>query len=1082
MVHSTPKTNNVIKPSESWAVAGSFESIEAYRSLIDLVAQAVWETNANGQVVADSPSWRAYTGQTEAEWLGEGWVNAVHPDQQSYALQNWREAIRTHTWVNAEFRLRNPAGGWRWTNVRAAPVLDANGEVSKWVGMNIDISENRRTGETLRESKANYQTLFEKIDEGCFLCEILYDETNAPIDILYLSANPAAARMVGQDFTGRRLREIDASYEDYWYEIFYRVARTGQSERMEQYAESDKKWYDFSVFKVSDRGSRIAVVFQDVTGRKRQQASAAFLIDIQNNFTNLSSTDEIMQTIGARIGEYMQVKTCNFLGVDLTQPEEITVSYGWALDGYPDLQHQKFRIQDFISGGEFHRVSRQGETMVVCDTRTDPRTDGEACARLRVGAFVSVPFANSGESNYLFSVSDGQPRAWRDDEISLFEKLANLIFPRLEQARTQEALRRSEERMRIAIEAAEMGTWEWNLPDNEVYWNEQHFLLFGMQPHQRAVTPDEFMRHVHPDDIDRIKAKLTYAIQGKTIYKAEFKVVHEDGTVRWMSGYGRVTAEEDDKATRLNGVIFDIDDRIEADEALRQSEEQQRIVMASITDHALITTDTHNVVTSWNVGAQKLFGYTAEEAIGQSAAFIYTPEDRAAGVPEKEAQTAQQQGQAADERYQVRKDGSRFFVSGVQSPLYDMQQRLLGYVTVARDLTQRQQMEEELREADRRKDEFLALLAHELRNPLAPIRNVLQLLKLTSGGDETIGPALAMMSRQVDHLVRLIDDLLDVSRISRGKLELRRERLDLTALVQQATDVMRPLYDSYRRQLEVNLPDFPIYLYGDATRLTQVVTNLLTNGARYTHLEGHVWLSLEIEVTDTLPGLADGPPMGVAAVLRLGDNGIGLAADQLERIFDLFVQVDSSLDRAQGGLGLGLTLVKQLVELHGGRVEARSAGLGRGSEFIVTLPTLLKPTKSMNQVSELASAIGLRQRILVVDDNRDAADTLAMLLKLKKHEVHVRYSGREAIEAAETLKPEIVLLDISMPELDGYQTAMLIRQQPWGSSLVLIALTGYGQEEDRRRSFEAGFDGHLVKPVDLATLLQLMSSLRSVRG
>lgn len=1077
MAHSTPKTHHVVTAPG----AGSFESIDAYRALIDSVAEAVWETDANGWVIADSPSWRAYTGQTEAEWLGEGWANAVHPDQQSYALRNWREAIRTRTSVNAEFRLRNPVGGWRWTNVRATPVLDANGEVSKWVGMNIDISESWQMRETLRESEANYQTLFEKIDEGCFLCEIVYDETSSPVDILYLSANPAAVQMVGRDFTGWRLREIDAGYEDYWYEVFYRVAHTGQSERMEQYAEPDKKWYDFFVFKVGERSSRIAVVFQDVTGRRRQQANAEFLTDIQNSFTDLSSADEIMQAIGARIGEYMQVKTCNFLDIDLAKSEEMTVSYCWALEGYPNLGHQTLRIHDFVRNKEIERVSRHGGITVVQDTQTDLRADSESYARLKMFSFVSVPFYKSGEWKHLFAVTDGQPRDWRDDEISLFEKLANLIFPRLEQARTQEALRRSEERTRIAIEAAEMGTWEWNLPDNEVYWNEQHFLLFGMQPHQRAVTPDEFMRHVHPDDIDRIKAKLTHAIEGKTIYKAEFKAVREDGAVRWMSGYGRVTAEENDKATRLNGVMFDIDDRVEADEALRQSEEQQRIVMASITDHALITTDTHNLVTSWNAGAQKLFGYSPEEAIGQPVAFIYTPEDRTAGVPEKESHIAQQQGQAADERYQVRKDGSRFFVSGVQSPLYDMQQRLLGYVTVARDLTQRQKMEEELREADRRKDEFLALLAHELRNPLAPIRNVLQLLKLTSGGDETIGPALAMMSRQVDHLVRLIDDLLDVSRISRGKLELRRERLDLTALVQQATDVVRPLYDSHRRQLEVNLPDFPIYLYGDATRLTQVVTNLLTNGARYTQLDGHVWLSLEIEVTDALSGLANEPPTGVAAVLRVGDNGIGLAADQLERIFDLFVQVDSSLDRAQGGLGLGLTLVKQLVELHGGRVEARSAGVGRGSEFIITLPTLLKPTKLMNQASELASAIGLRQRILVVDDNRDAADTLAMLLKLKKQEVHVRYSGREAIEAAETLRPEIVLLDISMPELDGYQTAALIRQQPWGSSLVLIALTGYGQEEDRRRSFEAGFDGHLVKPVDLATLLQLMSSLRAVK-
>ncbi|HEX9957026.1 MAG TPA: ATP-binding protein, partial [Fibrella sp.] len=441
------------------------------------------------------------------------------------------------------------------------------------------------------------------------------------------------------------------------------------------------------------------------------------------------------------------------------------------------------------------------------------------------------------------------------------------------------------------------------------------------------------------------------------------------------------------------------------------------------------------------------------------------PEDRAAGIPEEEAQTARQQGRAIDERYHQRKDGSQPFVSGVQSPLFDSMGTLLGYVKIARDLTQRQQMEQDLRDADKRKDEFLAMLAHELRNPLAPIANILQVLTLSGEGNKTIVPALNMMSRQVEHLVRLIDDLLDVSRISRGKVKLRRERMELTAVVRQALEAASPIYRAQSRQLNVTLPAAPIYLLGDATRLTQVVSNLLTNGARYTREKGQVQLSVE-EVNGE-------------AILRVADNGIGLAKDQLSRIFDLFMQVDTALDRSQGGLGLGLTLVRKLVEMHDGQVEARSEGLGRGSEFIVKLPTLPQTEKSIetSAMTKTPTPKLPGHRILVVDDNRDAADTLTMLLKLKKHQVHTRYGGREAIEAAQSVEPEVVLLDISMPDLDGYETCQQIRQQPWGKDLVLIALTGYGQDEDIRRSLEAGFNGHLVKPIDLAKLTELLNSL-----
>ena len=380
-----------------------------------------------------------------------------------------------------------------------------------------------------------------------------------------------------------------------------------------------------------------------------------------------------------------------------------------------------------------------------------------------------------------------------------------------------------------------------------------------------------------------------------------------------------------------------------------------------------------------------------------------------------------------------------------------------------------------LAKADRRKNEFLAMLAHELRNPLAPICNALQIMRLTASRerqrpeDETVQSASAMMERQVGQMVRLVDDLLDVSRISQGKIELRSGRIDLASVVHHAVEAIRPQCKSMDHALTVTLPPKPIFLNADSTRLAQVVGNLLNNASKFTDKGGQIWLTVERE--------------GKQAVIRVRDNGIGIAADQLPRIFEMFVQIDTSLERSVSGLGIGLTLVKTLVEMHDGTVEVHSAGVGQGSELVVRLPIVVEPPKPPPPeptVSEPTTMI--TRRILVVDDNRDSAESLAMLLKLTGHETHTAYDGLEAVAAAATVLPDMVLLDIGLPKLNGYDACRKIRQQPWGKGMVLIALTGWGQDEDRRKSQEAGFDGHLVKPVDHATLTKLLAELRPTRA
>ncbi|MEO5616198.1 MAG: ATP-binding protein [Candidatus Eisenbacteria bacterium] len=401
-------------------------------------------------------------------------------------------------------------------------------------------------------------------------------------------------------------------------------------------------------------------------------------------------------------------------------------------------------------------------------------------------------------------------------------------------------------------------------------------------------------------------------------------------------------------------------------------------------------------------------------------------------------------------------------------PMKDDTGAVLMWVGSVTDIDDQRQTANELRElatelseADRRKDEFLAMLAHELRNPLAPILNSVLIVRSAGGNTDAIGSALGVMERQVAQMVRLVDDLLDVGRISRGKIDLRVERVDLAAVARQAVEASRPLVNSMNQTLTITLPSVPLMLNADPTRLAQALGNLLNNASKFTPRDGSILLAVERE--------------GEQAVVRVRDSGIGIAADQLPRIFDIFMQVDHSLERSISGLGIGLTLVKNLVELHGGTVEARSSGIGDGSEFVVRLPALQDAPGLPQPAAPESNPPLTARRILVVDDNQDAAATLALVLELKGHETRTVHDGLEAVQAAATFKPDVVLLDIGLPKLNGYEAARRIREQPWGKSILLVALTGWGKDEDRQKSTEAGFDAHLIKPVDQADLTRLLA-------
>ena len=516
--------------------------------------------------------------------------------------------------------------------------------------------------------------------------------------------------------------------------------------------------------------------------------------------------------------------------------------------------------------------------------------------------------------------------------------------------------------------------------------------------------------------------------------------------------------EEANQSLRQDIVV-----RTKLEDELRRSEEKFRLLVGGIRDYAVFMLDPEGRIATWNEGAEAIKGYKAEEIIGEHFSRFYPQEAIDARFPQMELEVAARVGRFEDEGWRLRKDGSAFWANVIITALFDSNGKLRGFAKVTRDMTERRRVVA-LEESERKMNEFLAMLGHELRNPLAPIRNALDLMRIQANGDSRLEWARSVIDRQLTQLTRLVDDLLDVGRISSGKIALRKEPIEINAAVQRAVEASRPLADASRHTLEVRLSPEPLSVDGDLIRLAQVVLNLLTNAIKYTQAGGRI----EVDVARE----------GAFAVVRVKDTGIGMSPELMPKVFDLFVQGERSLDRSDGGLGIGLTLVKRLVSLHGGTVSAHSDGPGRGSEFAISLPALAQSAEP-KKVESVASgaAAHRRSRVLVVDDNRDSADTLAALLEAWGHDVRTLYDGPSAIAAVAEFKPNVVLLDIGLPKMNGYEVAAQLRQLANRRPLILVAFTGYGQDEDRRRVREAGFDYHLVKPLEPAELEKILDSV-----
>ncbi|HKQ25816.1 MAG TPA: PAS domain S-box protein [Burkholderiales bacterium] len=601
-------------------------------------------------------------------------------------------------------------------------------------------------------------------------------------------------------------------------------------------------------------------------------------------------------------------------------------------------------------------------------------------------------------------------------------------------------------------------------PDGRVMtWNLGAKLIKGYEPEE--IIGRHFSIFYPREALDRDwpaqELKLA-ASQGR--FEDEGWRVRKDGSTFWASVVITALRDESGKLQGFSKFTRDLTERKRHDEELRQSEERFRLLVEGVVDYAIFLLDPEGIVSSWNAGAERIKGYKRAEILGKHLSCFYTPEDIAAHKPWAEFETARRTGRSEDEGWRVKKNGERFWARGVLTALHDSAGKLQGFAKVTQDLSERRHIQS-LELAAKNVNEFIAVLAHELRNPLAPIRAAVEVMAKVPAGDPAHEAMRQTIDRQSAQLARIVDDMIDISRISRGMFSIERVAVDMNDVVRRAVETAAPGIESAHHILEINLPQEALLIRGDAYRLTQILTNILNNAARYTPQAGRITVTARAEEGQ--------------AVLRVRDNGRGVEAKFLSRIFDMFVQGRESLQRTQGGLGIGLALSRKLAEMHGGSLEAHSEGVDKGSEFTLRIPLLVMSRQSGDQRSHAAPPTALSQsmpkRVLMVDDNVDVTTTLSLLLKSLGHETCVVHNGAAALKMAVEFHPDVVLLDVGLPDIDGYEVARRLNALKPKRAFRIIAVTGWGQEADRTKAREAGFDLHLLKPVNVDELVRALS-------
>jgi PAS domain S-box-containing protein len=793
-----------------------------------------------------------------------------------------------------------------------------------------------------------------------------------------------------------------------------------------------------SPLRLAPETAGVSLIVTGLTAQKHHEALARMQAALRESEQNFRAMFEVASVGKAQVdlasGRFLRVNAalCAITGYSDTQLRELTVR---------DITHPDDREADAVG---FDRMLRGATDSYAADKRYR-RPDGST-VWVRVNA------------NVLYDTSGRPLRTAAVIQDITAEKLA------------ADALRESEGRFRILADSAPVLVWVNDLAGC-VTVNRTYREFVGVA-RDADVQGEDWTRFVHADDRERYVDAYREAMRRQGVFEAEFRFRRHDGEYRWMKSVGVPRLTERGELVGYVGSSFDIHDLKTAQAALEGAEaliRDQYAELDQIYRYApvgLFTTDRDCRFRRINERMADINGLAVEAHIGRTVEEI-VPD--LAGQLRALFQPVLERGEPVLE---VELHGETSKAPGMKRdwlasyfPLRSGNGAIIGLIGAVLEITERKRVEEALREADRRKDAFLATLAHELRNPLAPIRNAVAVLSHKGPPDAELVWSREVIARQVRHMSRLLDDLLDVARISRDRLELRRERVTLAEVVASAIETSRPLIEAAEQALAITLPETAVPLDADPMRLAQVFANLLTNASKYTDRGGHI----------RLDAVRAGPEVSVSVT----DDGIGIEPDMLPHLFEMFTQTERARERAQGGLGIGLALVRGLVDLHGGRIEARSGGAGRGSTFVVHLPVGAPGEDSLVTDDTPRVDPPRSLRILVADDNTDSADSLALLLTLLGHEVTVAYDGESALAAAERVLPQVLILDVGMPKLGGLDVARAVRAEAWGRAAILVAVTGWGREDDRSRTRAAGFDLHMVKPVDAEAMMRAVDALTS---
>ena len=967
------------------------------------------------------------------------------------------------------------ANGLMPIDFQLAPLRDETGRVTHLIPSAVDITERKRVEEALRESEERFRSLVELSPQFVWLADADGSLTYCN-QWWYEYTGLTPERTVGWGWA----EAVHPDHRDRLAALWRQTVDTEGEWNAEipfRRADGEYRWHlgrGQAVRGDDGRVLRWLGIGLDIHDRKQAEealndalADMRMLHRLAMDMARPGDTQEFYERL---MDAAVEVMRSDFASIQMLHPERGQPSGKGELRllayrGFPPeaAAHWEWVTADSTCSCGIALTS--GQRCDVYDTVSDARVTGadrDTYLKAGIRAVQTTPLvARDGRLLGVISTHWKTQHQASERDFRLFDVLVRHAADLLERVQAEQTIRKSEERLRLALEASDTGLWEWVPETDAVTWSPECYRIHGLAEGEFGGTEAAFFARVHPDDRVRVEAAVRAAIKARGLYECEFRIVRPDGEVAWVANRGRASYDAAGRPIRVLGTITDITPRVQAELALRASEERFHLAVRAV----------NGVVWEWDLrtghvfrsdGLYALIGVRPEDAAPTREwwAERIHPDDLARLMATADDLLATADQFSGD--YRVRHEDGRWidvWERGlVERDADGHAVRLVGFTA---DVTERKRAEEALKEADRRKDVFLAMLAHELRNPLAPIRNAIQLLRLTGPKEAAVESASDLIERQVTHLIRLVDDLLDVSRVSRGKIQLQKVVLDLAAVAKQAVETSQPVIDARRHRLAVTLPQGPVRVEGDFTRLAQVISNLLNNAAKYTDEGGNVWLIVEQSAGE--------------AVVRVRDNGRGIDPAALGSLFDLFYQVDRNLDRSDGGLGIGLSLVKSLAEMHGGRVEASSAGRGKGSEFVLRLPLLRETLPAVRAEAPSAKANPSRGlRVLVVDDNRDSAQSMALLLQLEGHNVLTAYDGKRAVEIALHERPEVVLLDIGLPYLDGHQACKAMRDGGLTDALI-VAMTGYGQEEDRARSQTAGFDAHQVKPVDLHEVRQLLA-------